>query len=113
METQRAFIILQKGLAYIIDTSIRRALVHTLGNTYPWGGGGGRTHHVAEGHCKGEGAGGECAPSCMEREAETTFILQSEWEGPLTVAAVYVALSMEKKISSPGQGGDRPPPLLQ
>jgi hypothetical protein len=31
--------------------------------------GGGRTDHVAEGHCKGEGAGGGCAPSCAEREA--------------------------------------------
>ena len=47
------------------------------------GGGGADTYHMAEGHCKGEGAGGECAPSCTEREAETTFILQSEWEGPL------------------------------
>jgi hypothetical protein len=37
---------------------------------------------MAEGHCEaeGEGAGGGCAPSCVEREAETTSILQSEWE---------------------------------
>jgi hypothetical protein len=35
---------------------------------------------VTEGHCKGEGAGGGCAPSCAEHEAETTSILQSEWE---------------------------------
>jgi hypothetical protein len=26
------------------------------------------------------GVGGGCAPSCTEREAETTSILQSEWE---------------------------------
>ena len=42
--------------------------------------GGGRTDRVAEGHSEGEGAGGGCAPSCAEREAETTPILQSEWE---------------------------------
>ena len=36
--------------------------------------------HVVEGLCEGEGAGGGCAPSCAEREAETTSILQSEWE---------------------------------
>ena len=35
---------------------------------------------VVEGHCEGKGAGGGCAPSCTEREAETTSILQSEWE---------------------------------
>jgi hypothetical protein len=33
--------------------------------------------HVAKGHC---GAGGGCGPSCAECEAETTSILQSEWE---------------------------------
>ena len=38
------------------------------------------TDCVAEGHCEGEGAGGVCAPSCAEHEAETTSILQSEWE---------------------------------
>jgi hypothetical protein len=40
---------------------------------------GANTDHVAKGHCEG-GAGGGCAPSCAEREAETTSILQSEWE---------------------------------
>ena len=35
------------------------------------GGGGGNTDRMAEGHCEGECAGGE---------AETTSILQSEWE---------------------------------
>ena len=46
-----------------------------------WGGGGGANMDcVAKGHCEGECAGGGCAPSCAEREAETTSILQSEWE---------------------------------
>jgi hypothetical protein len=38
--------------------------------------------HVAKDHSEGEGAGGGCAPSCAaaECEAETTSILQSEWE---------------------------------
>jgi hypothetical protein len=35
---------------------------------------------VAKGHCEGEGAGGGCAPSYAERKAETTSILQNEWE---------------------------------
>ena len=34
------------------------------------GGGGVNTDHVAEGYC--EWVGGGCAPSCTEREAETT-----------------------------------------
>ena len=42
--------------------------------------GGANTDRVAEGHSEGEGAGGGCAPSCAERKAETTSILQSEWE---------------------------------
>ena len=33
------------------------------------------TDRVAKGHCKGEGAGGGCAPSYVEREAETTSII--------------------------------------
>ena len=41
------------------------------------GGGGANTDRVAEGHCEGEGAGGRCALSCTEHEAETT---SSEWE---------------------------------
>ena len=44
------------------------------------GGGGANPDRVAEGHRKGEGAGGECAPSCAEHKAETTSILRSEWE---------------------------------
>ena len=44
-----------------------------------WGGGA-NTDRVAKGHCEGEGAGVGCTPSCAEREAETTSILQSEWE---------------------------------
>jgi hypothetical protein len=44
------------------------------------GGGGANTDCVAKGHCEGEGAGGGCASSCAEREAETTSILQSEWQ---------------------------------
>jgi hypothetical protein len=46
------------------------------------GGGGANTDRVAKGHCKGEGAGGGCAPCCAECEieAETTSILQGEWE---------------------------------
>ena len=47
------------------------------------------TDRVAEGHCKGEGAGGGCAPSCTEREAETTSILQSEWEAKKRSIATY------------------------
>jgi hypothetical protein len=35
---------------------------------------------VAKDHSEGEGAGGGCAPSYAEREAETASILQSEWE---------------------------------
>ena len=35
---------------------------------------------MVEGHSEGEGAGGGCAPSCAEHEAETTSILLSEWE---------------------------------
>ena len=47
--------------------------------------GGANTDRMAEGHYEGGGGGGGgagwgCAPSCAEREAETTSILQSEWE---------------------------------
>ena len=48
---------------------------------------------MAKGHCEGEGAGGE---------AETTSILQSEWEPKRSIATIIicccVALSMEKKV---------------
>ena len=51
-----------------------------------WGGGedagyktGANMDRVAEGHCEGEGAEGD-VPSCAERKAEATSILQSEWE---------------------------------
>ena len=37
----------------------------------------------------GEGAEG-CAPSCAEREAETTSILQSEWEAKKRSIATQV-----------------------
>ena len=72
------------------------------------GGGGGRTQIVwpkatARGSVR-EGAGGGCAPSCMEHEAETTSTLQSEWEAKkrsiatITVCtcSCCVALSMDK-----------------
>ena len=42
--------------------------------------GGANTDRVAEDHSEGEGAGGECTPSCAEHEAKTTSISQSEWE---------------------------------
>jgi hypothetical protein len=32
---------------------------------------------VAKGHCEVEGAEGGCIPSCVEHEAETTYILKS------------------------------------
>ena len=52
---------------------------------------GANTDHVAEGHCEGEGAGGECAPSCAEPEAETTSILQSEGVAKKrSIATLYI-----------------------
>ena len=63
------------------------------------GGGGANTDRVVKGHCEGEGAGGG-------REAETTSILQSEWEAiKRSIVAAVKHISMEKKISSSGQGG--------
>ena len=76
------------------------------------GGGGGRTR-IAWPKATAreeEGAGGGCVPSCAEREAETTSILQSEWEAKnrsiattiISTCSCSVALS---KFSSSGQGG--------
>ena len=65
------------------------------------------------------GRGGGCAPSCVEHGAETTSILQSEWEAKKRSIAtiictcsccVALALSTEKKIFSSGQGPICPPP---
>ena len=82
------------------------------------GGGGANTDRVAKGHCEGEGAGG-CAPSCAEREAETTSILQSEWEAKKrsinNICTCTAAVSMEKNFflsrsGGGGGGGGQPPP---
>ena len=45
------------------------------------------TDHAVKGHCEGEGAGGGCTPSCAEHEAETTSILQREWEAKKSIVA--------------------------
>ena len=74
---------------------------------------GANTDRMPEGHCEGEG---DVPPSCAEHEAETTSILQSEWEAKkrsiatiiICTCSCCVALSMEtEKIKS----GGRPPSL--
>ena len=40
---------------------------------------GANTDRVAQGHGKGDGVGGGCAPSCAEREAKTTSISQRNY----------------------------------
>jgi hypothetical protein len=49
---------------------------------------------------KGEGAGGGCAPSCAEREAKTTSILQSEWKAKKrSIATLLKILQIEFLLS--------------
>ena len=83
---------------------------YSQGHILIGGGGGANTDRVAKGHCEGEGAGGGCAKLKLPPFYKVNGKLK---RGPLIICtcSCCVALSMEKKFSSSGQGGQRNPPL--